>query len=249
MKCPYCSAPLMIEDEICSYCGKENPYFTKHREEIKEFTEEFEETHQEVLQKVTRTSHISTRIIIICVLLVLNLLFFLGYTVIWEVEYWYRDWYTNHNEVQIRATLEAYSDAGDVLGLSEYCDNQISIYGTNIKDYYIVELTARQYTTIYRNLLDLTVLQGSSYYTTAECAENIAQSLTYYYDYITPREYSDPDYFNEEHQATIDMITEKLEVLLEAYVNIPPEEIPALLELSEARRAIAIEEGVTANED
>ncbi|MFI3170285.1 MAG: hypothetical protein R3Y06_10110 [Faecalibacterium sp.] len=248
MKCPYCSAPLMIEDELCPYCGKENPYFTKHREDIKEFTEEFEETHQEVLQKVTHTSRISIRIIIICVLLVLNLLFFLCYNVIWNVDYWYRDWYTNHNEVQVRATLEAYSDAGDVLGLSEYCDHQISIYGTNIEDYYIIESAARQYTFIYRNLIELTVLQESSYYTTAECAESIAQNLEYYYYYVTPTKYSDPDTFNEEHQATLDMMTEKLEALLEAYLNIPPEEIPALLELSEARRAIAIEEGVAANE-
>ncbi len=248
MKCPSCHAPLMIEDEHCPYCGNENPYFTQHREDLKDFTEEFEETHQEVLKKVRRTSRISVNITIICVLIILNIFTWIGMIFSWNIEYVYERWYINQHEEEVRATLEAYSDAGDVLGLSSYCDYQLQVYGTNIEDYYKVELAAKQYTYLYRDIMHLTVLAEESYETSDELCESISANLVYFYDAIQQDTYDNDAYFTEEHVATLTMMQTQLETLVEYYLNIPSEEIPALLELSEARRAIAIEEGVFGNE-
>ncbi len=44
MKCPNCGANLTIDDEVCSFCGVENPYAEKHREEMRKFTRDFNRT-------------------------------------------------------------------------------------------------------------------------------------------------------------------------------------------------------------
>ncbi len=249
MKCPNCSAPLMIEDAFCRYCGKENPYFVQHREDLKDFTEEFEETHQEVLQKVHRTSRISVNIVVICTLVMLNVITFWAISNVWEFEYYYEDWQTNKYEATHRTALEAYSDAGDILGMHQYMRRQVDIYGTNLEDYYAIQWAAQQYNNIYSDIMYLTVLQGESYETQEELCESISTSMVYFYDAITQDSYDDEAYFSEEHKATLAMIQTQLEALFAHYLNIPAEDIPALLELSDARRAIAIEEGVLGYED
>ncbi len=248
MNCPYCSAPLMIEDEVCRYCGKENPYFTQHRADMREFQEEFEETQQEVIETAKRTTRFTANIAAVCILIILNLLVILGHFASWELKYAYETWLTNQNEAEIRATLEAYSDAGDLLGMEHYYGEAVLGYQTNLSDYDAVDWALSQYLRSYEFLLYLSVNESSSYLTTGEAASYLSSSLGYFYQYTTQTKYDDPAEFSEEHLATINQAKAKLEAMIARYLNIPISEIPALIELSEARRAVAIEEGVLSNE-
>ncbi len=248
MNCPYCSAPLMIADETCYYCGKENPYFTRHRAEMRAFQEEFEETQQEVIETAKRTTRFSANIAVVCVLVALNLLVIVGRLSSWELEYAYKTWRTNQNEAEIRTALEAYSDAGDLLAMSHYHDENVVGYNTNLSDYDAVEWGLSQYERMYEFILYLRVIPERSYLTLEESAEYISSAMGYFYQYTVQGKYDDDANFSEKHLATIAQTQEKLEALLARYLNIPADEIPALIELSESRRAVAIEEGVLAYE-
>lgn len=244
MNCPNCRAPLMIEDKFCRYCGTENPYFTQHREDMKEFTEEFRETKQEVLSKTKHTIRINANISIICVLITLNLLVFLGMANTWGISSAYNNWRTNKNEATVRATLEEYSDAGDINGFYHYYQNNVHGYNNNLDDYDAVNRVVTQYSYIYDNILDITVCyEEDGYCDISERSIYVSDSLVYFYKYLEQDEYDDPAEFTEEHLATMHLAQEQLELLLEGYLNIAPEDIPALLELSSARRALIIEEG------
>ncbi len=250
MKCPSCHAPLMIEEEYCRYCGKENPYFTQHREDLKEFTEEFEKTHKKVLKQVKHFNRAATNLALVCALLLLNI-FALGFIAnIADMGVAYKKWQVNHHENSIRATLEAYSDAGDVLGMAEYMNKQlgVALASTNLRDYYAVENAADIYTDVYNGIVYLTVLQEQSPTSIDDLCVSISGDLVLFYDAITQKSYQSADGFNEEHTETFAMMESHMEAMLESLLNIPPEEIPALLELSETRRALAIEEGVFGNE-
>ncbi|MGN0156099.1 MAG: hypothetical protein ACI39N_02540, partial [Lachnospiraceae bacterium] len=72
MKCKYCGANLAIEDEKCPFCGKPNPFMTKHRSEMKRFTKEFEKTKSEVIEKSNRFNSWTIRVTVIAVLVALN---------------------------------------------------------------------------------------------------------------------------------------------------------------------------------
>ncbi len=248
MKCPHCSAPLMIEDEVCRYCGKENPYFTEHRAQMKEFTEDFAETQQEVVEAAKKTTHFTASIAVVCALAALNLLILLGFANLWDIQGVYENWYTNQHATEIRATLETYSDAQDPIGMYHYHD--ATVFGSNndLDDYDSVYWVVWMYSILHESIVEIAFYQERSYQTVSELAEDISDYLSSYYRYATQEDYDDPAEFSAEHQATIDMTTARLEAMIETYLGIPAEEIPALMELSDARRAIAIEEGVLGHE-
>ena len=41
MKCPYCGAPLGLDDKFCPYCGQPNTLAKKHQADIKNITGNF----------------------------------------------------------------------------------------------------------------------------------------------------------------------------------------------------------------
>ncbi len=247
MECPSCHATLMTEDVYCRHCGTENPYFTKHREDVKEFTEELQETHQNVLKKVTRTNRFSTNICIVCLLLVLNFLAMVNLAGASSYAEFYKIWQSNQNEAQHRTTIQAYAEAGDVLAMAEYLEKQIVPYHDALSDYTKVYKAAIAYRTIYQNIAYLNGLSQGDYDIDTSC-ELISDALYSFYDAITLKSSSNALFYTEEHMASFAMMEAKLELLLESYLNIPPEDIPALLKLSDFQRAIAIREEVTRNE-
>ncbi|MFI3170290.1 MAG: hypothetical protein R3Y06_10135 [Faecalibacterium sp.] len=247
MKCPACHAPLMIEDAYCRYCGNKNPYFTMHREDLKEFTEEFKETQQEVVQKATHVNQRSIRVAIVCVLIFLNLFLFIACSSVSNCRVSYKTWQTNQNETEIRATLEEYSDTGDILAMDQYFLNDVIIYGSNLSDYYMVYHATGYYASIFECTYDLLLLRQDGYISESTC-EYLGNYLVSFYDCLTPDEDDPEEWYNEEHTATLTMLQEKLEVLLEGHLNIPAEDIPTLLELSDLQRTIAIKEAVSNNE-
>ena len=44
MKCPYCGAPLGLDDKFCPYCGQPNTLAKKHQADMEKYHREFQET-------------------------------------------------------------------------------------------------------------------------------------------------------------------------------------------------------------
>ena len=78
MKCPNCGANLTIDDEVCSFCGMENPYAEKHREEMRQFKTDYNRTKSQVLEKTQNHSRFVVKVMLIAIMVVINLLVLLN---------------------------------------------------------------------------------------------------------------------------------------------------------------------------
>ena len=74
MKCENCGAPIGLEDKFCAYCGAPNPHFLKHQADMEHYEKEFVKTQTEVMKSTGRMARISSNLIILAILVVLNII-------------------------------------------------------------------------------------------------------------------------------------------------------------------------------
>ncbi len=74
MKCKYCGSNLAIEDEVCPYCGKENPEAAGHRATMRSVRAEYEQTREETKIKSRSAGRIGRMIVIGLMLLTIFIL-------------------------------------------------------------------------------------------------------------------------------------------------------------------------------
>ncbi len=73
MKCENCGAPIGLEDKFCAYCGAPNPHALKHQADMEHYEQEFRKTQKEVMKSTGRMARISSNLIILAILVVLNI--------------------------------------------------------------------------------------------------------------------------------------------------------------------------------
>lgn len=249
MKCPNCGANLTIDDEFCSFCGEENPFAEKHREEMEHFTKDFNRTKSQVLEKTQNHSRFVVKIMLIAVMMVANLLVWMAAVNSYDVERFFINRRIKANYQVHKAELDRLEEERDFIGFYIY-QNENDLYYSNIFDEYRASYNvASNYWALYQYTMELVMEDDeNSYYTPEKRVEMITQQIEYLYKYSVPGEYADMTQYSEKHQAFMDDAVGQAEDLFQTYLNIPADKLAEFKELSTARKQIMIEEGLGINE-
>jgi len=249
MKCPNCGANLTIDDEVCSFCGAQNPYAEKHREEMRHFTRDFKRTKSQVLEKTKSHSRFVAKVMLIAVMIVLNLVIWITAADSYSVEKFVINRRIDKNFLVHRSELDKLEAAEDFIGFYVYYYENRLYYSDLFEEYRAAYNVANNYEVAYNYIMELVTEDNKdSYYSDEKRVEMLAQQIEYLYKYSKPGEYSDMTQYSQKHQEFMDAAVEQTEDLLQTYLLIPAEEMEGFRELSAARKQIMMEEGLGINE-
>lgn len=243
MNCPFCGSPLTLKDEKCPHCGMENPDVLKHRSDMRHYKKTFEKTQKDVYTTTRRFTHLSIRAFIIAILIILNLL-----AIIFVFDNWYIATSINMKRIANNIDLhiknvDTYISDGNYLDIGEYYRN----YGLSLSDefrpYQDIITTSQKYSRI---LQDINYLLSPSY--SEWYSENLASSLTYYFETISYSSYLSEKYCKEEHLEAIEDIDTRIYLLLKSFCNFTDDDWKTLPELSESAIKKLIEERMELHE-
>ena len=249
MKCPNCGANLTIDDEICSFCGEENPFAEKHREEMKHFTRDFNRTKSQVLEKTQSHSRFVAKVMLIAVMVVVNLLIWITASDSYEVERFVINRRISSNYHVHKAELDRLEEERNFIGFYVYYYENRLYYSDLFEEYQAAYNVVTNYEVVYNYMMELVTEDPTdSYYTPEKRVEMLVQQIEYLYKYSKPGEYSDMTQYSQKHQVFMDDVIEQTETLIQTYLNIPADRMEEFRGLSSARRQIMIEEGLGINE-
>ena len=247
MKCPNCGSNLTIDDEKCQFCGQANPFAVKHRREMKRFTSEFNKTKATVLKESRKVNHWAAKITLIAVLVALNVVIMYFNVESYGVEKFFNRRRIEANYLTYKKQLDQYEEEQNFIAFYKYFEINELYHSDLMNEYRKVQNICSYYSSIYQYVMQLQI-DEDPYYNPEDRMEYIAESIGYMYDYYTPDEYSDEEQYKPEHQVCMTAAVEQAEDLIQTYFNLTDEEIESFDTLSNARRQILMEEGMTRNE-
>ena len=249
MKCPNCGANLTIDDEVCSFCGMENPYAEKHREEMRQFKTDYNRTKSQVLEKTQSHSKFVVKVMLIAIMVVINLLVLLAAANSYEVEHFILNRRISRNYNVHKTQLDRLEEDRNIIGFHVYYYENRLYYSDSFDEYNAANNVANSYEMVYNYMMALVAEDNEdSYYSEEQRIEMLAQQIEYLYKYSKPQKYSDMSQYSAKHQEFMDAAVEQIEDLMQTYLNIPKGKMEEFRDLSSARRQIMIEEGLGINE-
>ena len=135
MKCPYCGAPLGLDDKFCPYCGQPNTLAKKHQADMEKYRREFQETRSQVYRETSRFTRLAVPITILFVLFLLNLAAYAVWAQSWEIGSVLME---NRIEEQLdthKSRVDEFLADENYMGLSGYYQAN-SLYYTDAFDQY-----------------------------------------------------------------------------------------------------------------
>lgn len=244
MKCKSCGSNLTIDDEVCSFCGAANPFATKHRQQMRHFTREFNKTKSDVLTKSSRQNKLFVKITLIAVLVAVNMIVWFAIGNFYSVESFFNARKINANYSTHKAIMDEYEENRQYLALAAYYDRNNLYDSDKFDEFRQVVNSCNQYSSIYRNLIEIIMGTEYDYMSKEDKVERISEDLEYMYKYSEKQEYSDEEQYAPVHQACMDDLISDTEALLQAYFEISEEDIAQFESLSKAKRQIIMEEGL-----
>jgi len=244
MKCPYCGAPLDLDDNFCSHCGKLNEQVRQHVDDMNRFKTEFSETKEEVFKTAKRYTASTVRIVIIAVLVILNVAVAVVGSRYYSFEYMLGEANCVRHFEEYSEILDGYLEDRDYHSFANFMsEKHVPGYDTPYEQYNQIQNLVSQYTTVY------------TYLTRAYLEEDIEQrqhlcdytadSLEFFYDCLDIERYV--YYENYDRQENLDAIAdikEEMEMLLVTYGNISKEDAAQFASYTSAKRATLLEEGL-----
>lgn len=238
MKCPYCGSPLGLEDEFCSFCGQPNPYAQKHQEDMKHYKKEFAQTQQDVYTQTRRFASLTTPIIILFVLFLLNI----G-GVIFAASGWKIGMHLQEKEIirhadEHRTNLEQFLQDEDYSGFAAYYNTNSLYSADEFDEYRAVVSVAEVYFSIYRMLADQS--DSRSYYFDFDSISSTVHSLTLNLDTLfnvrQDFSYMADVCLTDEKMEHIANIQNQAKAILVTYGGLSVEEAEQLPDLSSSRQ-------------
>lgn len=247
MKCQACGSALHIEEEKCPHCGKENPYYKKHRQEMHAYRQEFSEVKQDVYKKTGMFTGLTVKISIIAVLIAAQLMMLFTHENTWRIS---REWKTKKAEQRLEEhgeALERLEKERNYLEFIVYYEENNLNYVEALKEYKVVSRICSEYRYLYKQLLSF--LREEEYISKQQRVEYICESLETIYESMEQNEYSDAGCYGEAHREMMEAMKADISVLLVAYANIDKEEAEKFDTLSGGNKRIALERGLLTDEE
>lgn len=244
MKCPYCGAPLDLDDNFCSHCGKLNEQVRQHVDDMNRFKSEFTETKEEVYQTTKRYTATTVRVVIIAVLVILNVAVAIVGSRYYSFERMLGEADCERNFEEYSAILDGYLAEGNYHAFYNFMiEKHVPSYDSAYEQYNQVENLVSQYIYIYEYLLKAYMTEDR------EHLENIckytADNLEYFYESTDPERY---EYYEnidrEENLQAVEDLKKKVEMLLVTYAGVSAEDAAQFENYTSAKRAILLEEGM-----
>ena len=244
MKCKYCGGNISLEMAYCPYCGKPNEHAMRHAKEMQEYQEVYEQTRNDVQEKAHRFTGTTVRVIVIAllVLVIVGLLVLAGNGYALK-----RAWKQNQAEKhaqEMMAQMDAYLEEEDFIAFTSFCEeNYIDTYETVFEAYVPVDRAARSFSYVYMQIMRIAC--PPTYAEQDSQISVLAEQLNYFYEALDMTQYEYYENIDEEKaQVAFAAMEEKVNVLLMSYCGLTKEEAESLKGMSEAQRAVTIEEAV-----
>ena len=243
MKCPHCGGEMPLESPVCPYCGSKNELAQEHLRDMQHYKAAFKKTEGEVRQTARGFAGVSVRAVILAVLIVACIV----------VQIMTARYYSFARGVSTKkasaafkkheAVLDGYLADGDYMAFAEYIEAlDVRTYDSPYEEYVPLWNAAGDYEQVWTSVH------------TAVCGhyrENLAQYTANSVSYLL--RYEDEDHWNnaaresekyETYQAYYADIVEETKDLLVTWCGLTQEEADSLAGLTEAKRAVIIEDAM-----
>lgn len=244
MKCPYCGAPLDLDDNFCSHCGKLNEQVKQHVDDMNRFKSEFIETKEEVYQTTKRYTATTVRIVVAAMLVVLNVAVAIFGARYYSFERMMKEADCERHFDEYTAILDEYLANGEYHAFYNFMTvHHVPTYDSAYEQYNQVESLVSQYIYIYEYLINAST-EEDLYYRENLC-KYTADTLEYFYECLDTERYSYYENIDrEENLNAIADLKEKVEMLLVTYGNLSTEDAAQYETYTSAKRAMLLEEGL-----
>ncbi len=240
MKCKNCGAELNLEDPYCRYCGAPNEFAQQHIRDMEHYQKEFEQTKKDVYSKTGSYVGITSRIIVLVVIIAL----ILGSVILTNNSYMLYSWnqkrIADKNYKKFSQQLDSYLENGEYEKIHAFAEYyRIYSYDDGKYEKYNNVISAANH---YYYIMDdcrqiATEVEGSE-----AAYRSLASSVNSFIRYDIPDSSSNSyKVYTDEDTAYILDMYENIKAMLVTYVGVTDEEAESLLELSERKRTILIE--------
>ncbi|MFI3176687.1 MAG: hypothetical protein R3Y67_04230 [Eubacteriales bacterium] len=225
VKCKHCGSQLNIELEYCTFCKAENPYFKKHREDMEAYQEEFDDALTKVHAHTRKMTRITSSVIIISVLIVLNICVFTVNNYSYQIQTAINRTIAEMNSEHHREQLLAYEAEEEFFTLSTYYyDN--SLYRVEELKEFDVLMNVIQFHEFIFNAVTSAYVNGEGL--SASEISGIAWYIEELYDSMEYSEYEAPEAYDQIHMNAMEKIIEDTEALLLTYTPLAEEDVEQL---------------------
>ena len=244
MKCKNCGGEIRLEDMYCPYCGSPNEEARRHALDMQHYRQEFQETREDVIERAGKHTGRAVRFAAVAILLLAitaNIVLQMNsYTLqrIWQESRIKKD------APVYREKMEAWLEAEDYCGFASFCANHhLLFYDGPFRDYYVIYRMASNYRYAVMDIMRL--INHGPYTDVDRLIESTSEGIQDFYEDLDPDKY--PYYGNYDTafvQGHIKKMTENMNALCMAYLDLTPEEAQSLPTLSRGSRIVLIEKGL-----
>lgn len=247
MKCSGCGGNLSLEDEMCPHCGRVNQDALQHIRDMRRYSGEFEETKQDVYKTTRRYSEISSRVILLAILVVLVFICLISEHFYYQISNTIQRKASESRASSYCAILDDYIEDEEYLEIDKFVKaKRIDCYNENYEKYGSILRVSGSYSNLYLKIMELSEAEEEDI---PGKAKELADEMEYFYKRIYPEQYGwQKELRSEQEEAVLENMEENVRLLLMTYCGLTREETEKMKTMTSSRRAILIEEGVVSNE-
>ncbi len=241
MKCENCGGNLTLEDVVCPHCDAVNPHAIQHIRDMKRYEKEFSGTKKDVYSVTKNYTGNVVRVVIIALLIIMTVICGVVSGKSYSIHRRIVEAESNKNAATCKAQINEYLENREYYALSIYFEEKhIETYDSPFEEYGVIEFAASKYRYIYSTLMGTMKPYDDDL---SEEIRNIASYLGDFYEVYDEDSYR---YMgtSEMNKKAIAGMEEQIYALLQGYCGLTAEDIQALPTMSEAERALVIEEGM-----
>ena len=249
MKCKYCGGNLTLEQAYCPHCGRPNEEAEQHVKDMEHYKSNFEDTKSDVYEVAEKNTEIMSHTVIITVQVILCVIVFVVATHSWSIHRGLMQFDSKIRYNSYVKQMEQYLEDEDYIRFSAFCDRHyIRAYGSDnrYEDYRLLIEASGDYRYIYETLMKAVTTSSDS----SDRLSGLYESISEYYERLekilhpADSEYMEKQYqeLPEEQKEAILRMETNVEMLLQTYFGMTPEEAENFGAMSNAKKIVFLEE-------